>query len=462
MANNGSSSWLKWLIVVVIVGGVAGAVAWRVMKHGDNEPQYQTQDVTKGDIIQAVTATGSLEPVTNVTVGSQISGIIQHLYADWNTPVKADQIVAELDPATYKAQVAQAQGDLASAKATLELNQVEARRDDELYNSKLMAESDHDTGIAKLHQAEATVKIKQAALDMAQVNLDRCTIKSPVDGIVISRNVDIGQTVAASLSAPTLFIIANDLTKMEIDANVAEADVGGVQTNQEVNFTVDAFPTRTFDGQVVQVRNAPTNYQNVVTYSTIISVDNRDMKLKPGMTANVSIIIAEKKDALRVPNAALRFRPPEVFSKDVKTNGAAGATNSAGAMAAGGPPAGGRPSGGGSNGAGGFGGPGGGRRGIGPGGGGYGGPGGPGGGRPHAEHQPVRTVYVIADKNDPTKIKPVQVKVGISDGVYTEVLDGLSEGDQVVTGLNQPDSAVAGPPSSNPFGGRGGGGFRRF
>ncbi len=459
MANNGSSRWFKWLIVLVIVGGVAGIVAWRVMKHGDTEPQYQTQDVTRGDIIQAVTATGSLAPVTNVTVGSQISGIILKLNADWNTPVKADQIVAELDPATYKAQVAQADGDLASAQATLELNQIEAKRDDELFNSKLMSASDHDTAIATLHQAEAAVKIKQAALDMAQVNLDRCTIKSPVDGIVISRNVDIGQTVAASLSAPTLFIIANDLTKMEIDANVAEADVGGVETNQNVDFTVDAFPTRTFVGQVVQVRNAPTNYQNVVTYTTIISVDNRDMKLKPGMTANVSIIIAEKKDGLRVPNAALRFHPPEVFSKDVKTNGTAGGTNGTGAMAANAPAAGGRPGGGGSNGPGGaYGGQGGGRRG-----GGGGGGGGPGGGRPHAEHQPMRTVYILADKNDPTKIKPVQVKVGISDGVYTEVIDGLNEGDQVVTGLSQPDSAAGS--QSNPFGGGrggGGGGFRRF
>jgi HlyD family secretion protein len=453
MANNGSSSWLKWLIVLVILGGVGGLVAWRLMKHSDTEPQYQTQDVTKGDIIQAVTATGSLAPVTNVTVGSQISGIIQKLNADWNTPVKADQIVAELDPATYKAQVAQAEGDLASARATLELNQIEAKRDDELFNSKLMSASDHDTAIANLHQAEAAVKIKQASLDMAKVNLDRCTIKSPVDGIVISRNVDVGQTVAASLSAPTLFVIANDLTKMEIDANVSEADVGGVATNQNVDFTVDAFPNRTFNGQVVQVRNAPTNYQNVVTYSTIISVDNRDMKLKPGMTANVSIIIAEKKDALRVPNAALRFHPPEVFSKDVKTNGMAGGTNGSGAMAANGQAAGGRP-GGGSNG---FGGQGGGRRGGG-GGGGYGGPGGLGAGRAHGEHQPMRTVYILADKNDPTKIKPVQVKVGISDSVYTEVIDGLNEGDQVVTGLSQPDSA--GGPQSNPFGG--GRGFRRF
>jgi HlyD family secretion protein len=451
MANNGSSSWFKWLIALILVGGVAGVVAWRVMRHGDTEPQFQTQAVTRGDIIQAVTATGSLTPVTNVTVGSQISGIIQKLKADWNTPVKADQIVAELDPATYKAAVSQAEGDLASAKATLELSQVEAKRDEELFNSKLLSASDHDTAIANLHQAEASVKIKQAALDMAQVNLDRCTIKSPVDGIVISRNVDIGQTVAASLSAPTLFIIANDLTKMEIDANVSEADVGGVQTNQEVNFTVDAFPTRTFDGQVVQVRNAPTNYQNVVTYSTIITVDNRDMKLKPGMTANVSIIIAEKKDGLRVPNAALRFHPPEVFSKDVKTDGAAGGTNKPEATTGNGPGAGGRRGGGGSNGPGaGFAGQGGGRRGGGP---------GASGGRPHVEHQPMRTVYILADKQDPTKLKAVQVKVGISDGVYTEVIDGLNEGDEVVTGINQPGDDAQGRPANSFGGGRG---FRRF
>jgi len=460
MSNNGSSRWFKWLIVLVIVGAVAGAVAWRFMKHDSGEPQYQAQDVTRGEIIQAVTATGALQPVTNVTVGSQISGIIQKLNADWNTPVKADQIVAELDPATYKAQVSQAEGDLASAKATLELNQVETKRDDELFKAKLMSASEHDTAIATLHQAEASVKIKQAALDMARVNLDRCTIKSPVDGIVISRNVDIGQTVAASLSAPTLFIIANDLTKMEIDANIAEADVGGIETNQDVSFTVDAFPTRTFSGQVIQVRNAPTNYQNVVTYSTIISVDNRDMKLKPGMTANVSVVIAERKDALRVPNGALRFRPPEVFSKDVKTNGAAASgTNAPGAVAGNSPRGEGRPGGGPNGPGGGFGGPGGGRRG-----GGFGGPGGPGGGRPRGEHQPVRTVYILADKNDPAKLKPVQVKVGISDGVYTEVLDGLNEGDQVVTGINQPNDQVQTAPTSSPFGGGRGGtaGFRRF
>ncbi|HWD92888.1 MAG TPA: efflux RND transporter periplasmic adaptor subunit [Verrucomicrobiae bacterium] len=409
MANNGKSRWLMWLIILIVVGGIAGAVVWHYVNAGDAGPQYQTAEITRGDIIQAVTATGTLNPVTNVTVGSQISGYITKLYVDWNSKVKANQLIAQLDPATYKAQVAQAEGDLASASATLELNQIEAKRADELFKSKLISDSDHDTAIATLHQAEATVKIKQAALDTAKVNLERCTIYSPVDGIVISRNVDVGQTVAASLSAPTLFVIANDLTKMEIDANIAEADVGGVEDKQDVTFTVDAFPNRTFIGTVIQVRNAPTNYQNVVTYDAVISVENRDLKLKPGMTANVSVVIAERKDAVKVPNAALRFRPPDVIAKDVKTNGAArmeAATNGAGGNHEG-----------------------------------HHEHNGGAGGHPHAEHQPVRTVYVQTDPQDPTKLTPVQVKVGISDGVYTEVIDGLKEGEQVVTGLSYPDQA---------------------
>jgi HlyD family secretion protein len=445
MAKNGNSSWLKWLIVLVIIGGVAGAAYWKFANRDGNTPQYQTQEVTRGDIIQAITATGSLQPVTNVTVGSQISGNIQKLYVDWNSPVKAKQIVAQLDPSTYQAAVSQAQGELASANATLELTQIEAKRADELFKGKLISESDHDTAIANLHQAQATVQIRQAALDTAKVNLDRCTIFSPVDGIVISRNVDVGQTVAASLSAPTLFVIANDLTKMEIDANVSEADVGGVEENQNVTFTVDAFPTRTFVGKVVQVRNAPTNYQNVVTYDCVIGVDNHDMKLKPGMTANVSIVIAEKKDALKIANSALRFRPPETASKEVKTNATkVAATNGAGASPGTQAEAGGRQGGG--------------RRGQGGGGGGPGGwAGGGPGGRTHAEHQPVRTVYVMADKADPTKLKPVQVKVGISDGIFTEVTDGLNEGDEVVTGISLPSDAPGAPPAN--FGGRG---FRRL
>lgn len=438
MANNGKSRWIKWLLVLAIVGGVIGAVVWHFAGRENTEPQYQTAEIARGDIVQAVTATGTLNPVKSVTVGSQISGNILKLYVDFNSPVTSNQVVAELDPSTYKAAVSQGEGDVASATATMELNQIEAKRADELFKSKLISESDHDTAIANLHLSEATVKIKQAALDTTKVNLQRCTIYSPVDGIVISRNVDVGQTVAASLSAPTLFVIANDLTKMQIDANISEADVGGVEEKQEVNFTVDAFPTRTFDGQVVQVRNSPTNYQNVVTYDAVVGVDNHDMKLKPGMTANVSVIIAERKDTLRIPNAALRFRPPEVYSKETKTNATKQATTNGAAVEAGSRSGGGRRdrSGGGGSG---------------------------GGARVHSEHQPTRTIYVMTDKADPSNLKPVQVKIGISDGVYTEVVDGLKEGDLVVTGLSLPSDQSSGAPQSNPFGGRGGpGGFRRM
>lgn len=414
MAKNGKSGWVKWLVIVIILGCIGGAVAWHFASKGDTGPDYQTNEIDRGDIIEAVTATGTLNPVTNVTVGSQISGNIQKLYVDWNSKVKANEVVAQLDPSTYQAAVQQAEGDVASAKATEELDNVEAKRADELFKNKLISQSDHDTAIATLHEAQAAVQIKEAALSNAKVNLARCTIYSPVDGVVISRNVDVGQTVAASLSAPTLFMIANDLTKMQIDANVAEADVGGVEDGQNVRFHVDAFPDRTFFGTVVQVRDAPTNYQNVVAYDTVVSVENRDMKLKPGMTATVDIVVAERTNALRVPNSALRFHPPEVFSKDVKTNAPNATTTNVASVAP-------------TNHAGG----------------GHGehhghanGPGGPKG-----EHQPVRTVYVVADPADPTKLTPVQVKVGISDGVYTEVIDGLKEGQVVVTGLNYPDES---------------------
>ena len=304
---------------------MSGLGLWYFKFRDDGVPEYQTAEVTRGDLMQVVTATGQLNPVTNVQVGSQISGIISHLYADWNSQVTNGQVVALLDPATYRANVLQVQSDLANARAALELSQVNARRAKELLDSKLIPQSDYDTAIANLHQAEATVQNKQAALTNAQVNLDRCTISSPVDGIVISRSVDVGQTVAASLSAPTLFVIANDLTKMQIDANVAEADVGGVEVGQNVDFTVDAFPNRTFHGVVTQVRNAPITVQNVVTYDTVIGVNNADLKLKPGMTANVSIIVAERNDALKIPNAALRYHPPEAATNTTATTRVAAA-----------------------------------------------------------------------------------------------------------------------------------------
>ena len=401
----------SWKPTVFIVGilVLVGAALWYVRYREDNAPQYVTVPVTRGDLTQVVTATGQLNPVTNVQVGCQISGVITKLYADWNTPVKRGQIVAQIDPLTYQAALDSAQGNLANSQAALELAQVNARRSQELYDGKLIPRSDYDTAIAALHQAKATVKVNEATVEKAKVDLQYCTIYSPVDGMVISRNVDVGQTVAASFNAPVLFVIANDLTKMQIDANVAEADIGGVEDGQKVDFSVDAFPNRTFHGQVIQVRNSPITVQNVVTYDTVIGVNNPDLKLKPGMTANVSIIIAERSDVLKVPNAALRFRPPESF------------TNAAPRMAGGGE---------------GFGGH----------------PGGSGGAHAKGEHRPpTRTLYILKDE----KLQPVQVKTGITDGIYTEITDGLSENDKVITSVTFKSGASGRP--SNPFGG-----MRRF
>jgi HlyD family secretion protein len=363
---------------------------------GNAAAEYQTATVTRGAITQAVTATGTLNPVVNVQVGSQISGNIQKLFVDFNSPVKAGQVVAQIDPAVFQASVTQAEGDLANAHAALELAQVTAKRTQELVAKQNSAQADLDQAIAALHQAEAMVTIKEGALQKARVDLDHCTITSPIDGIVISRSVDVGQTVAASLSAPVVFTIANDLAKMQIDANVAEADIGTVEGGQKVDFTVDAFPRDTFHGEVVQVRNAPITVQNVVTYDTVIGVNNADLKLKPGMTANVSIVGAQRDNVLKVTNAALRFRPPDVTP----------------------PPTGGT-----------------GRR-----------------GKP-GEHATERTVYVLRG----SKPSPVQIKTGISDGIFTEVLDGLQEGDRVVTAMTG-KAPPAAQQSNNPLAG----GQRRF
>jgi len=334
--------------------------------------------------------------------------------------VKSNEIIAEIDPSTYHAAVEQATADLANAKANLELQQAEAERSADLFTNKLISGSDYDTAIANLHEARATVQIKQASLDNANANLGYCKIRSPVDGIVISRAIDLGQTVASSFNTPTLFQIANDLTKMQIDSSVAEADVGGVVEGQEVPFTVDAYPDRTFHGTVTQVRNSPTTVNNVVTYDCVIGVTNTDYKLKPGMTANVSIIVAQRENALTIPNGALRFRLPD--SALVLTNPAAVQTAEA------------------TNG-GNFAGGSGGRR---------------GGGHGHGERPVFHTVYVLAGNGKDAALQAVQIKTGISDGISTEVLSGLDEGAQIVTGVVSTGTKTAAP--ANPFGG----GPRRF
>jgi len=373
---------------------------------------YQTATVTRGPITQAVTATGTLNPVVNVQVGSQVSGNIAKLFADFNSEVKAGQTVAQIDPMLFQAAVTQAEGDLASTQAALELAKVNATRTEQLFKQKISSQQDLDQAMANLHQAEANVKIKQGALDKAKADLDHCTITSPIDGVVISRSVDVGQTVAASLQAPVIFQIANDLTKMQIDSNVAEADVGVVQVGQDVDFTVDAFPTQTFHGKVVQVRNAPITVQNVVTYDTVIGVSNPDLKLKPGMTANVSIIIARKDNVLQLKNAALRYRPADAGPPSSQNAASQGGSRPPGAMRQG-------------------------RQGMGR----------------REQKTSERTVYALSGSH----LTPVQIKTGISDGVVTEVVEGLKEGDRVVTAEMAAKSQPASSPA-NPFSG----GPRRF
>ncbi len=495
----------KWIVILVIIAAAVGGGIWYVKTHEAEAPVYQTAQVTRGDLTQVVTASGQLNPVVNVQVGSQISGIIQKLNADFNTIVKSNQVVAQLDPATFQASVHQAEGDLSNAKAVLELAQINARRSADLMKNNLIPQSDNEKAIADLHQAEAQVQIKEAALERAKVDLARCTIYAPVDGIVISRSVDVGQTVAASMNAPTLFVIANDLTKMQIDSNVSEADVGAVEQGQQVSFVVDAFPNRTFTGKVIQIRNAAITVQNVVTYDTVVEVNNPDLKLKPGMTANISITTGKRTGVLKVPNAALRFKPPEpatnqtffarLFGKktakenktaatnNVTSTNAPGSTNKMEVAESSVPPLTGneppeelmrrvremrergeeipteirakmrelfqsgalqRPGGGG--------------------GGGFGG-GGPNGARPRPAQSSSRTVYLLNSSPPPgggdsmPKPEPVRVKTGISDGTYTEITEGLTEGQPVVVSVKLPTSQVpAAPVGSSPFGGGG----RRF
>lgn len=467
MANS-KRKWVKWVFTVLLLAALAAAGFWFFNQRGPSGNQYVTVTVTRGDLTQAVTATGQLAPVVNVQVGSQISGIIRKLYADYNSQVKSNQLIAEVDPSTYQVNVQKAEAELANAKANLALAEVQARRAQELFTNNLISASDHDTAVAQQQQAEAVVKSDEATLQNAKVQLSYCTIVSPVDGVVVSRNVDVGQTVAASFNTPTLFVIAGDLAKMQIDALVSEADIGGVATNQDVTFTVDAYPYRTFRGKVSQVRYGAITNQNVINYDCVIGVDNNDLKLLPGMTANVSIITAQRENALYIPNAALRFRPPEAIAAEAKTNLALQAAASKS----------GSPAGGGSRGGGGQGmrseGEGGGpRRSGGPGGFGAGGgerrggraagEGGPGGRSGRGERVVSRTIYSLPARQpgqNPADVKPipVQVKVGISDGVNTEVIEGLEEGTQVVTGTLTPLSTTT-TPTASPFGGPS---FRRF
>lgn len=313
-----------FVISIVIVMIMAGGALWYWLSPSAPPASYKTAAVDRGPITATVTATGTVNPVISVLVGSQVTGKIKALYADFNSVVTKGQVIAQIDPLLYQARVNQAratlrnaQGTLIKAQAALAQRKLELDRMDTLRRQEFVAQADLDLARTNFRDAAAQVEVAQAQVDQAQATLSNAeldlgytTIYSPVDGIVVSRNVDVGQTVVSSFQPPTLFVIAQDLTRMEVHANVSESDIGGVVEGKEAEFTVDAYPKEPFTGTITQVRNSPLSIQNVVTYDVVIGANNQDLRLKPGMTANVTIVTARKDDALRVPNAALRFKPP--------------------------------------------------------------------------------------------------------------------------------------------------------
>ncbi len=365
----------RWLTVAA-VAALAGAALWVWLSPGTVLVRYKTVPVDRGRIVASVTATGTVNPVISVQVGSQVSGKIAKLFADFNSVVRQGQVIAMLDDKPFRARVGQAQatlksarGNLARAQTALAQRRLELDRAIRLRRQGFVSQAELDLARTNYRDAEAQVEVAQAQVDQAQATLSAAeldlgytTIYSPVNGMVVSRNVDVGQTVAASFQTPTLFVIAQDLSQMQVNANVSESDIGGVTEGKPAEFRVDAYPNEVFKGTVTQVRNAPISIQNVVTYDVIISVDNRDLKLKPGMTANVSIITAQKDGVLRIPNTALRFRLPGTQAERKKSQ------------------------------------------------------------------------VWVADPGG--RLHPVQIGTGIADGVFTEIVEGeLREGDRVVIGI---------------------------
>ncbi len=300
------------LIILFLVLGAA-AVAWRgwPTKDATSKQRYRTQSVDRGDIVQRIAANGTLNPVVLVNVGTQVSGTVYKVHADFNDRVDAGQVMAELDPSLFQAQVKQSEANLLNAQASLALARIKLGRTDTLYQKKLIAKEELDIARQQVDAATAQVKLAEAQLERDRINLRNSVIRSPISGVVVARSVDVGQTVAASFQTPTLFQIAQDLRRMQIYTNVAEADVGNPSTSNPVSFTVDAFPERNFQGRIRQIRLNPTVQQNVVTYNVVVDVDNEDGRLMPGMTAYVLITVSERKDVLRIPNTALSFRPRE-------------------------------------------------------------------------------------------------------------------------------------------------------
>lgn len=380
----------KLIVILVLAAAVAGGWFWWSSTKNSKPPEYKTTVVEKGEIVESVSATGTINPVSTVQVGSQVSGTIQEIFVDFNDKVTAGQVIAKIDPRLLEASVIQSRGNLASARASLERSQVQQaeaertlKRLESLFTNGFVAASEVDTARANFDGATAQTKsaaaqVSQAegSLTVAETNLRFTTILSPVDGIVISRAVDVGQTVAASFQTPTLFSIAKDLTRMQVEASIDEADIGRVKVGLPVGFTVDAWPGKKFRGVVVQVRNAPIVTQNVVTYVTVIRVDNKERLLRPGMTANVVVEISRRDGVLKIANAALRYKPTA-------------AQNSAASA---------------------------------------------GGERPREKGKGgadgKRKIYRLGPDK---KAEPVEVATGATDGVFTEIVEGqLAAGDNVV------------------------------
>ncbi len=319
----------KTLFATLILATAISAYGYYAFRSTEFVPEVSTVTVTRGDVVDTVGATGALEAVTTVQVGSQVSGTIQALYVDFNSIVRKGDVLMRLDPSLFETQIAQAQANLVRAEADVERLRVavddaktQLARAQDLSERRLISEIELETAQVALRSAEAQLKSAEAqviqasaSLNQNEVNLQHTVIRAPIDGIVISRLVDMGQTVAASLQAPELFVIAADLTKMRVIANIDESDVGRIRPNQRVTFTVDAYPAEEFEGAVSQIRLEPVVLQNVVTYATVVDAPNPELKLKPGMTATITLEIARREDVLRIPNAALRFRPtPEMFA----------------------------------------------------------------------------------------------------------------------------------------------------
>ena len=460
------------IVVIVLLALISVGAWWWWQGRGssaESGPRFNTAIVSRGNVTQTITATGDLQPVVEVEVSSQISGLLTEVLVDFNDRVKAGDVMARIDPATYDSRLASARAEFVNAEANQRLAQLNNDRIRSLHERNLVSRQELDQSDAQLAQANAQLLTRKASVANAQTDLERCTIYAPIDGIVIDRLAEVGRTVAASLNAPTLFTLVNDLREMEINAFVSEADIGVVAEKQPVNFTVDAYPDRTFRGIVRQIRNSPLREQSVIVYSTIINVDNSDLKLKPGMTANVSIVVADRQNVLRVPNSALRVRPPESVEIVARAEAATGTPAPTENAPSGDPreqfrelmrEAGwngeGRPDrevmekaralaqergielpqrGGGGN---------------------------SGGDRPQrqtpASNQPtVRTLYRLLDSNPTPRLESFKVQLGITDGSTTEVISGLNEGDEIVTGLVLSSGTSTRP--TNPFAGNSG--FRR-